>query len=155
MNRRTSMLIGMTLLGLAIAALPRAGFAQSDPFVGTWKLNIEKSKIITGPGPLTDAVSIQAEGQSHKAIAANRSGEVTDTQIYDGMSHPVTGIPDRDARAFTRVDAYTIISSGTKAGKLVRTATDVVSQDGKTLTLTRTGMRNGQPYSHIAVYDKQ
>jgi hypothetical protein len=37
MNRRTaSMLTGMALVGLAIAALPQLGFAQSSP-IGTWK----------------------------------------------------------------------------------------------------------------------
>ena len=81
---------------------------------------------------------------------------VENTRIYDGMSHPVAGNPDYDAGAFTRVDAYTIVISYTKAGKLVRTATNVLSQDGKTITATNIGMdASGRPVNIIAVYDKQ
>jgi hypothetical protein len=43
-----------------------------------------------------------------------------------------------------------------KAGKLVQVGIVVMSQDGKTLTITITGINvNGQPVKSIAVYDKQ
>jgi hypothetical protein len=47
MNRRTAFILtGMTLLGLAVAALPQVGFAQSSPLIGTWRLNLDKSKSV-------------------------------------------------------------------------------------------------------------
>jgi hypothetical protein len=49
MNRRTALgLTGMALLGLAAATLPDFSFAQSSLLIGTWKLNLDKSKF--GPG---------------------------------------------------------------------------------------------------------
>ena len=67
MNRRTTcMLSGMTLLGLAVAAVPQAGLAQNDPAIGTWKLNLAKSTYSPGPPPRSQTITTQAEGQGHK-----------------------------------------------------------------------------------------
>jgi hypothetical protein len=69
---------------------------------------------------------------------------------------PVTGAPAYDASAWTQVDAYTLNVSRTKAGKIVQTVTNVVTPDGKMLTLTTTGTdENGRQFNNIAVYDKQ
>jgi hypothetical protein len=70
--------------------------------------------------------------------------------------HPATGFPDFDATVITQVDANSLIASRLKAEKLVQVATFVISQDGKMLTMTITGIDvNGQPVKSIAVYDKQ
>jgi hypothetical protein len=163
MNRHTTfMLAGMTLLGLAIAALPpQVGFAQSDPWLGTWQLNLAKSKYSPGPLPKSLTVTIQEEGQNHKVTSVGIDAEGKPTSIvvtfaYDGMPHPVTGTPNYDGIATTRVDPYTTIISRTKGGKLVRTSIDVVSRDGRTLTGTTAGIEaNGRQFSIINVYDKQ
>jgi hypothetical protein len=162
MNQRTtSMLTRIALLGLAVAALPQIAFAQSDPFIGTWQLNLAKSKYSPGPPPKSSTVTFQAEGQNHKVTITgiNAAGDPTSggvTRNYDGMPHPVTGNPAYDAVAWTRVDPYTVIFSRTKAGKLVQTETNVVSQDGKTATDTVTGTdANGRPINIVGVYDKQ
>ena len=50
MNRRTAcMLTTITLFGLI--ALPQVSFAQSSPLIGTWKLNLDKSKYNSGTAP--------------------------------------------------------------------------------------------------------
>jgi hypothetical protein len=76
MNRRaTFILTGMTLLGSAIAALPQVGFAQSDPWLGTWKLNLAKSKYGPVPLPKSLTVTVQEEGQNHKVTAVGIDAE--------------------------------------------------------------------------------
>ena len=76
--------------------------------------------------------------------------------VYDGQPHPATGFPDFDATVLTQVDANSLIASRLKAGKLVQVGTFEISQDGKTLTITITGINvNGQPVRSIRVYDKQ
>jgi hypothetical protein len=161
MNRRSTLMLAGITLGLALAAFPQISYAQSDPFMGTWQLNLAKSKYSPGPLPKSSTVTVQAVGQNHKITnapidAEGKQTSVENTRIYDGMSHPVAGNPSYDAGAFTRVDTYTIIISYTKAGKLVRTATNVVSQDGKTITATNIGTdANRRPINIIAVYDKQ
>jgi hypothetical protein len=162
MNRRTAfVLAGMTLLGSVIAALPQTVFAQSDPFLGTWQSNLTKSKYSPGPARRSGTLNLQAEGQNVKATLTGTDANgnpfnVVVIDVLDGIAHPVTGIPNYDAAAHTRVDAYTQINSHTKAGKLVDTVTLVVSPDGKTLTVTMIGIdANGRGFNNILLYDKQ
>src|SRR3989442_70870 len=62
MNRRT--FTTTALLGLAVAtALPQAGLAQSNPLIGTWKLNLAKSKYSPGPPPRSGTSIWEAVGQ--------------------------------------------------------------------------------------------
>jgi hypothetical protein len=58
--------------------------------------------------------------------------------IYDGQPHPTMGSPDYDASAYTRVDANTETVARFKNGKLVAVGSNVVSPDGKALTVTQT-----------------
>ena len=162
MNRRTTILLtGTALLGLAFGALPQlASGQQSDGMLGTWQLNVAKSKYSPGPAPKSNTVNVQAEGQNHKLTAKGINAEGNPTSgevvwIYDGMPHPRSN-PNYDAEAAKRIDAYTIIFSRTKAGKLVETVTNVLSQDGKSATITTTGINvNGQPVNNITVFEKQ
>jgi hypothetical protein len=164
MTRRTIiMLTGMALLGLAFAASPQVALAQSDPLDGIWQLNLAKSKL-TG-GPLAGFKSIthyfHGEGQNRRDTlvgidAQGNPWSAVFSNIYDGQPHPTTGNPAYDASTYTRVNAYTISYSRTKAGKVVVTGTAVVSQDGKTLTVTEKGTdANGREYNFVLVYDKQ
>jgi hypothetical protein len=161
MTRRTViMLTGMTLFGFAFAASPQVALAQSDPLDGIWQLNLAKSKLT---GLLAGTKSLtrydHGEGQNHKATlvgidAQGNPFSAVNTYIYDGQPHPTTGSPRYNAIANTRVDAHTINLSLTKAGKPVVTETIVVSQDGKTLTVTLKDDGSGREYNDVLVYDK-
>jgi hypothetical protein len=48
---------------LFTTALPQIGFAQSDPLIGTWKLNLAKSTYSPGPSPRSQSATFQAEGK--------------------------------------------------------------------------------------------
>jgi len=159
MNRRT--LTTMVLFGLAVAAFPQVGFAQGDPFIGTWQINLAKAKYNPGPPPKSLTVNIQGDGQNRKVATVGIGSEgnpfASVTELAeDGKPHPVTGSLIVDAEAWTRVDARTVNIGRTKAGKLYQTITFVVSPDGKTLTITsaRTD-ENGRQYNNIGVYEKQ
>jgi hypothetical protein len=156
-RRIALMLTGV--VGLAIAVLPQAGFTQSDPFVGTWLLNLAKSKFSPGPPPGSGTVDIQAEGQNLKVTFTGTDGNPINTVailVFDGVVHPAPGHPNFDARADMRVDANTVITSRIKAGKLVQTQTDTVSLDSRTLTITTIGIdRNGRPTTSIVIAEKQ
>jgi hypothetical protein len=163
MTRRTIiMLTGMTLLGLAFAASPQVALAQSDPLDGIWQLNLAKSKI-TGPRAGTKSATLynRGEGQNRRftLVGIDAQGNpISDVSIdiYDGQPHPTTGSQRYDASTHTQVDAHTINYSRTKAGKVVETGTGVVSQDGKTLTVTVKGTdASGREYNGVNVLDKQ
>jgi hypothetical protein len=163
MNQRaTFMLTGMALLGLAVTALPQVGFGQSNPLIGTWKINFTKSKYSPGPPPRSGSTTFEAAGQGLKIIAEGVDAQGNPTKVdygiseFDGKSYPVKGTPDYDAQATTRADANTFIINRTKAGKLVQIVVIRVSPDGKTRTVTTTGINaKDQPLDNIAFFEKQ
>ena len=157
----TLMLTGIALLGLGVV-WPKFGFAQSDPILGTWQLNLSKSKYSPPTyQPKSETMNIQSEGQDIKLTrtgtdANGKPINIGGMVIFDGLAHPVTGTPDFDAITRTRIDAYTWINTYAKAGKLTGTRTYVVSPDGKIQTSTVIAIdANGRPVNYIAVYDKQ
>ena len=75
--------------------------------------------------------------------------------IADGKSYPITGAPNFDAASYKQLDDFTMESTRTKDGKVVETMTRILSADGKTLTLTATGVNASGKYNNVGVYDKQ
>jgi len=154
------MLTGITL-GLTVAAFPQVCFAQSNLEDGIWQLNVGKSKFSPGLPPKSATLYIRGEGQNRRLTAVTIEADGNPTtlvtmRIEDGQPHPSTGSPDFDASTYTRVDAYTLNISRTKAGKVVATGTIVTSRDGKTNTFTATGTdTNGRQFNNVSVYDKQ
>jgi hypothetical protein len=161
MDRRSLTLAGVSLLGLLVAA-PQVSLAQSsNPFLGTWKLNLEKSKFTSGPAPKSTTLNYFQDGQNVRNNAQNVDAQGNPTtavylHIYDGQSHPTTGVPGVDASAYTRINANTLIFSRSKEGKLVAVGVVAVSQDGKTFTGTTTGagVTSGVG-TDVTVYEKQ
>ena len=80
------------------------------------------------------------EGQ-HRCVAADGTPRRWESITkYDGEV-PITGAnPEGDTVARTRVDARTVRSVTKKGGKVTITQTSVVSPDGKTRTVTTTGV---------------
>jgi hypothetical protein len=149
--------------GAFAAALAGAVLAQApDPQVGTWKLNLAKSKYSPGPAPTSATTQIEAAGAGTKVVVdqSPADGVIRHwefTANYDGKDVPVTGNnPDADMIARTRVDASTVKSISKKGGNVTTTQTSAVSSDGKTRTVTTTGTNGaGQTVNNVAVYDKQ
>ena len=145
------------------ALLGGAVLAQStDSQVGTWKLNLAKSKYSPGPAPKSGTTKIEGVGAGTKVIVdqpqadgSMRHWEITAN--YDGKDSPVTGNnPDADMVARTRINATTIQTVYKKGGKVTTTQTSAVSADGKTRTVTTQGVNAaGQTVNNVAVYDRQ
>lgn len=135
--------------------------AQADPHMGTWVLNVAKSKYSPGPPPKEQTSIYSAAGEnlkvSTKGMSADGKPTMTEfTATFDGKDHPVKGNPDWDAVSIKRVDSHTIEFTRKRAGKMVQTATSVVSKDGKTRTITSTGVNaQGQKISTVGVYEKK
>jgi len=151
----------VTVLAAFAAARAEVTFAQTDPHVGTWVLNVAKSKYSPGPAPKEQTSVYAMAGQgikvSTKAVGADGKPTMTEfTAMFDGKDHPVTGNADYDATMMKRVDSHTIEFTRKKAGKMAQTATSVVSKDGKTRTITTTGVNaQGQKINNVAVFEKK
>jgi hypothetical protein len=130
---------------------------SSDPLVGSWKLNVEKSK-----GAKSGSTKVEAAGDGVKFTvdfvgADGTASHWAFTANYDGKDNPVTGnSPYGDAVALTRIDANTIQITSKQGGKVTATSTIVVASDGKTRTTTTKGTdAKGQPVDVISFYEKQ
>ncbi|MDA1095324.1 MAG: hypothetical protein O3A25_18990 [Acidobacteria bacterium] len=78
------------------------------------------------------------------------------TANYDGKDVPVTGVATVDTTSLKRINVNTWVQTRKKGGKVVVTLTDVVSADGKSMTVTFKGTNaQGQAFTNVAVFDKQ
>jgi hypothetical protein len=143
-----------------IVALSNVPSAQTDPHVGTWKLNLTKSKYNTGQAPRSSTVVVEAAGQGTKITATTILSDGTTRTIrytagFDGQDAAVSGTRDYDKVSLTRT-GNTIKGTRKVGGKPVQTFTTVVSADGKTRTTTTTGTdAAGKKVDNMLVYDKQ
>jgi hypothetical protein len=145
--------IGLCFLGAAV------GLAQ-DVQTGTWKLNEAKSKLAPG-APKNHTVVYEAAGDMIKVTVdgTNADGSAAHnewTGKFDGQDYAVTGDPASDMRAYKQKNANTLEITIKKGGKVTVTGTIVVSGDGKSRTVTTSGVDpDGKKFKSVAVYDKQ
>jgi hypothetical protein len=141
------------LAGLAVCV-------AADLNMGTWKLNEAKSKLSPG-ATRNNTVVYEAAGDSVKITVdgVDSDGKVAHnvwTGKFDGKDYPVTGDPTSDARSYQSVDAHTLAMSVKKAGTETVTGRIVVAENGKSRTVTTTGIDSkGNKISNTAAYDKQ
>ena len=160
MRLNTRRLVASLVCAGVVTWLAGAAFAQTDSQVGVWKLDVAKSKYSPGPAPKSGTTTIEAAGKGSKVVVDQALAEGDRhwgfTGDYDGKDTPVTGNPDVDTVARTRVNARTVKSVNKKGGKIVTTQTSAVSSDGKTRTVTTTGVNaKGEKVHNVAVYTKQ
>lgn len=149
-------------VAIALLVISAAAWAATDPLMGTWKLNVDKSTYSPGPAPKSSMNTYGPYGKdgfSYDATQVNAQGQtqhVTFVAEYDGKEYPITGDPARDTIIAERVDLYTTRTTSKKDGKVTNISTRVVSKDRKTITLTTKGTNTqGQPVSNIAIYERQ
>ena len=146
----------------AFVLLTTVGAQSKDPFVGTWRLNVAKSKYSPGPVPKSVTTTYEAAGKGYKVSVRNEpaSGPVQEYSYstnLDGADVKITGTnPNADTIAVKRVDAHTLEVVNKKGGKVTTTQRNSVSPDGKTRTVTTTGTDGqGQKVNNTGVFEKQ
>ena len=160
MNRFFSMLVVGAVLAFGISAAAVAASA-ADPAIGTWTLNVAKSKFSPGPAPQS---ATRTYAQTADGIALTFSGVAADgtptsgssTFKYDGKDYPITGSPDYDTLSLKRVNRTTVKSLLKKDGKVIGHTTRTITAHGKLLTLSSSGKdAKGTRFHQVAVYDRQ
>lgn len=160
---RRSAVAPLVLLGglLALSGSVRSAFAQADPAVGSWKLNLAKSRYSPGPAPKSQTITITPAGNGIRVSAkgVDGAGKATSTEYtasYDGRDVPVLFNLAYDVTSLKRIDANTSELVRKKAGKVVQTTRRAISAGGKVMTITTTGAdEQGRKIDNVAVYDKQ
>jgi hypothetical protein len=150
-----------TLLAFAITTITAFG---ADNSLGTWKLNVEKSKYTPGPSPLKSLTTVReaADGGVKVTTTGERADgtqvNITYTAKYDGSESTVAG-PGLlyDKISVKQANANTLTDQRKKTGGSYQASgRTVISNGGKTLTLTLKGTNaDGMAFTSTSVWDKQ
>ena len=160
MNSFIRTLVVGTVLALGVTAVASAAGA-TDPAVGTWVLDVAKSKFSPGPAPKAQTRTYTAtpNGLDMTVTGTNADGSAISQKSsykYDGKDYAITGAANFDTLAVTRVDDLTVKSVQKKAGKEVGKSKRTVSADGKVLTLVSKGHdASGAEYDDVMVFDRK
>jgi hypothetical protein len=144
----------MKTILIALVLVGAVALAADDPFAGTWKLNVAKSKFQGGPPPQSQTVTIDADskvsfsGTDSKGQSVNWSYTAT-----PGATATITGIPDSSVM---EVRKENMVDHTWKLGKEDSKGHGVVSKDGKTMTYTIQGTNaEGKKFKNTEIYEKQ
>jgi hypothetical protein len=159
MRPHTFTLLAITL---AVSALMLGASAQAaDNQVGTWKLDVAKSKYSPGPAPKEGTLKIEAEADGLKFTidrldAEGKAVHMEFSPKYDGKDYPTTGMPGADSISLKKINDNTIETVSKKGGTPLVTTKSVVSKNGKTRTTTQKGKNaKGQDVNNTVVYTRQ
>lgn len=157
--------ISMMMAGAAlvlVSGLALAADATPSPFIGTWNLNVAKSKFEGTPAVKSYSITITDAGGGKLRNAGQwvdgdgSKGQAEYTAAADGKPVPVTGYPNADSIVVKKTGARSTHMSMMKGGKEVEWGRYTVSKDGKTLRGTEGGVdEKGTKYKWTELFEKQ
>ena len=121
--------------------------AQDDPFNGTWKLNVAKSKMQPATASRREMIRYRITGNeedflSDAVTSEGRAESINYTARDDGKAYPFSITVDGKvtnpgaSTMVKKIDARTRERYNVRNGKPVLASRRVVSPDGKTMTIT-------------------
>ena len=130
----------------------------SDSALGSWTLNHAKSTF-SGAVPYRRVTKFEVVGDAIKettyTMSTNKPSVLVEyTARFDGKDYPISN-SILSTVSLKRVDDQTVERTGKIQGQVVETETRTVSDNGKVLTVTTKGSRDGTEYSSVQVYDRQ
>jgi hypothetical protein len=161
--------VARLLISLVAVLVPLSARSQSNPLVGTWKLNLEKSKyspanlapksglwkieaVEGGIKMVSDAVEAQGH-EIHAEYTAKFDGkDYPVTTTIDGRSDPML---DGTTISWRNIDEHTYEYTAKFSGQALGTTHLVISSDGKTVTTSLSASFQGQTADITAVWEKQ
>jgi hypothetical protein len=138
-----------------------ATLSAADSFVGTWKMNPNKTVFKNGTSPFQQTVTITETGSNLNVKVAGTA--VNGEKISVSYTVPVTGGPGKivesseyDGISGNRIGPNEREMTYMKGGKAIYTTHSVVSTDGNTLSVASKGVNPlGDTVEGTVVYDKQ
>jgi len=147
---------------LAVMAFAtRVSAADVDPALGTWVLNLSKSRFDPGPPPKSLVVRFQPDPKgvkstSERVDAEGKKSIVVYTAAYDGKEYPVTGSEAVDTVLLRKHDNGKVERVDRKGGAIVQSFLRSISEDGRTMTVTHKAKgANGALQHNRLVFDRR
>ena len=127
--------------------------AADNPFVGTWKLNVAKSKFSPGPPPQSETVMIGADNKVEVSGVDGKGQAVNWSYTFAPGPATITGLPDASVIETRKGNT---VDHTWKIGKATQKGHGVISKDGKTMIYTLKGTdAEGKKVSDRSLYEKQ
>jgi hypothetical protein len=155
MRKQILIVAAVTIFALALVSIAMAG----DPFVGTWKLNVAKSKF-NPPSSAYKSLIVKIEAQDNGlkftfdiVDAEGKVSHVEDAPKFDGKDYPIKGDPTTDMVSLKRIgdNGFEIVYK--KGGKETGTTRVVLEKDGKSSTVTAKDAKGQE--TTTSIYEKQ
>jgi hypothetical protein len=147
--------------GLLELVVPQFTLGQNQLFVGTWKVDVAKSRYQPGPGPKSETLRFEPVGEGFKVSldGVNEQGPYHSeaTGKFDGVDVPVAATPARQGAftyAFSRIDDHTWDIAIKVNGERRLLVHNVVSDDGNSMRGVSTATNRGQ-INQVVIYEKQ
>ena len=148
-----------TLIALPVPAngQGKTNVSVEDPLLGTWHLDVSRSKYKPGPPPKSQTRTYEVHRFGIRATvrtvhADGRSTTVQSVYDYDKQEHPVTGSEEVDAIVVTRINAYTHEATLSHGSREIGAFRRIISKDGKQMTVTL--KRRSPEADNVEVYEK-
>ena len=134
--------------------------SEEDLVLGTWSLNVAKSRWIPGPAPRSQIRTYESHENGVKATVKTVYSDGHSTSVeyvakYDAIEYPLSGSPDAERVSLKKLSPYEAEVALGHAGRVIGTARRMISRDGKTMTITYRGELEGQSVINVSVYDRQ
>ena len=132
-----------------------------DAFLGHWEMDPAENRYEAGQPPQSGSYTIEPDGESYlfKMAWTNVEGQPFEMEYRttpDGIVYPYENPAVADTIQTTRVDAYTLDTETTKAGKVIAAGRRVLSPDGQTMTITQSGFRpDGTRFLNRSLYRRK
>ena len=147
----------LTLVFLAAALT----LSAADSIVGTWKLNLAKSKYSPGPAPKSTTQTYTQDGDwivAKNEVEDSEGKPATATNRFkkNGNEYPYTG-PDGNSGTISVKSINERTTEATlKVGTAITNLRTVIASDGKSFTRTYTGTNaKGQKVKNVVVFEKE
>jgi hypothetical protein len=148
---------------LAVAVVVAAHPLTAQPaalgekvLLGTWRLDLTKSKYFPGPAPLSETRIYTADKDGVLGVInrvyADGHPEIIEWRANYDQEQTVTGTRAYDAIKLKKIDDYTSESTLSHAGIVFGTARRAISREGTTMTITFERKTADDTIRNVAVY---
>ena len=144
----------IVLVAIAAAFAASAQSTGKSPFIGTWELDVAKSKVDPGPPMKSETVTIAEDGKvTVQSVDGKGKSENWSYTYMEDQEAPITGMQNSsvvEKRHGKTVEHAWKFDGGTFTGK------GVISKNGKVMTYTLDGTNSEGKHEHsVSVYEKQ
>jgi hypothetical protein len=144
--------------GSLIFAAQRSLDPQQRLLVGTWNLNLAKSRYTPGPPPKSESRIYRAEPEGLKGtirrVYADGHMETIEYLANFDSVYPVIGAVEYDEVRLKKIDDHTSEAVLAHAGRVFGFARRLISNDAKTMTITFRRESDNALLTYVAFYDK-